>query len=163
MSDRLKKIFESDEHNLLKVTPRSKSVTPSDRLASAFLEINDFYVENGHIPAVDTSDINERKLGVRLRVIMLDDDKIEALKLLDTNNLLQAEAPPESVKDIFEDDDFGLLDDPTGILTIRNIPKNIKKADSIARSHKAKDFAKYEQGFKNIHVILSSVLKLAWL
>lgn len=156
MSDRLKKIFESDDHGLLKITPRSKSVTPDDRLANSFLEINDFYVENGRIPAVDTPDVNERKLGVRLRAIMLDDTKVEALQPLDTNNLLQAEAPPESIGEIFEDDKFGLLDDPTGILTIRNVPKNIKKAESIARARKAKDFAKYEQGFKNIHTSLSS-------
>ncbi len=156
MSDRLKKIFDSDEHELLKITPRSKAATPNDRLASSFLEINDFYAENGRIPEVNTADINERKLGVRLRAIMLDDAKIEALLPIDHNGLLKPEAPPESIDDIFKDDDFGLLDDPSGILTIRNVPKDIKKSENIARAHKAKDFAKYEQGFKDIHAALKT-------
>lgn len=156
VSDRLKKIFDSDEHDLLKITPRSKAATSDDRLASSFLEINDFYAENGRIPEVNTADINERRLGVRLRAIMLDDAKIEALLPIDYNGLLKPEAPPESIDDIFKDDDLGLLDDPTGILTIRNVPKDIKKAENIARAHKAKDFAKYEQGFKDIHAALKT-------
>jgi hypothetical protein len=156
MSDRLKKIFDSDENDLLKVTPRSKPQTSDDRLAAAFIEINDFYAEHGHAPMVDTLDVNERKLGVRLRSIMLDDTKVEELKSLDNHGLLQLESPPKNLDEIFTNDDLGLLDDPTGILTIRNIPKNIKKAESIARAHKAKDFAKYEQGFKDIHAGLSS-------
>lgn len=156
MSDRLKKIFESDEHDLLKITPRARAVTSDDRLVNSFLEINDFYAENGRKPDVNTSDINERKLGVRLRAIMLDDAKIEALSPHDANGLLKPEEPPESIGDIFQDDDFGLLDDPTGILTISNVPKNIKKAENIARAHKAKDFEKYESGFKNVHAALTS-------
>jgi hypothetical protein len=158
VSDRLKKIFDSDEHDLLKVTPRSKSVTPDDRLAKSFLEINDFFAEHGHIPAVNTPDISERKLGVRLRAIMLDDSKVETLAHLDQNNLLKPEAPPENINDIFKDDEFGLLDDPTGILTINNVPRNIKKADSISRAKKSNDFEKFEQGFKDIHTGLSSGL-----
>jgi hypothetical protein len=156
MSDLLKKIFDDDEHDLLKITPRIKPATPDDRLANSFLEINDFYAENGRIPAVNTPDINERKLGVRLRAILLDDEKVETLKPFDTNNLLQPETPPGSISEIFEDDSLGLLDDPTGILTIRNVPRDIKKADSIARAQKAKCFAKYEQGFKDVHTGLSS-------
>lgn len=156
MSDRLEKIFDDDENDLLKVTPRSKAATPDDRLADSFLEINDFYAENGRIPMVNTTDINERKLGVRLRALILDDVKAEALATIDAHGLLKIAAPPESLDEIFTGDQFGLLDDPTGILTIRNIPTNIKKADNIARAHKSKDFAKYEQGFKDIHAGLES-------
>jgi len=151
VSDRLKKIFDSDEHDLLKIVPRSHSATPDDRLISLFLEINDYYAENGHAPTVSKTDINERRLGVRLRAIMLDDEKVKKLLSVDTNGLLQPEAPPKNINEIFEDDAFGLLDDPTGILTIRNIPKNIKKAESVARATKAKDFEIYEQGFKDLH------------
>jgi hypothetical protein len=156
MSDRLKKIFNDDEHDLLKVNPRSKSATPDDRLTDAFLEINDFYTEHGRIPMVETTDINERKLGVRLRALILDDAKAEALAAIDTHGLLKTAAPPENLDEIFTGDQFGLLDDPTGVLTIRNVPTNIKKAENIARAHKSKDFAKYEQGFKDIHAGLKS-------
>lgn len=156
MSDRLKKIFDEDEHDLLKVTPRSKAGSPDDRLVDSFLEINDFYSEHGRIPAVDTADINERKLGVRLRALILDDVKAEGLKKLDIHGLLKPAAPPESLNEIFTGDQFGLLDDPTGVLTIRNVPTDIKKAENIARAHKSKDFPKYEQGFKDVHSALKS-------
>lgn len=156
MSDRLKKIFDDDEHDLLKVNPRSQASTPDDRLADSFLEINDFYVEHGRIPMVDITDIHERKLGVRLRALILDDAKAEALAKLDTHGLLKPASAPESIDEIFSGDQFGLLDDPTGVLTIRNVPTNIKKAENIARARKSKDFAKYEQGFKDIHTSLQS-------
>lgn len=156
MSDRLKKIFDDDEHDLLKVNPRSKSATPASRLEDSFLEINDFYAEHGRIPAVDTTDVSERRLGVRLRALILDDENAQALAHLDTHSLLKTAPPPESLEDIYSGDQFGLLDDPTGVLTIRNVPTNIKKAEDIARAHKSKDFAKYEQGFKDIHAGLKS-------
>lgn len=156
MSDRLKKIFDNDEHDLLKVNQPSKPATPDDRLADAFQEINDFYAEHGRIPMVDTTDFYEHRLGVRLRALILDDDKAQALAHLDTHRLLKTAPPPESLNDIFSGDQFGLLDDPTGILTIRNVPTNIKKAENIARAHKSKDFVKFEQGFKDIHAGLKS-------
>lgn len=131
-------------------------MTADDRLADSFLEINDFYVEHGRKPKIDTNDISERKLGVRLRALSLDDTKVKALTPLDTNGLLKIDPPPESIADIFSGDKFGLLEDPTGILTIRNVPTNIKKADKIARAHKCKNFDKYEQGFKDIHADLKS-------
>lgn len=156
MSDRLNKIFDNDEHDLLKVNPRSQSSTPDERLADSFLEINDFYAEHGRVPTVDTNDIYERRLGVRLRALILDDRKAETLSAIDTHGLLKTAPPPESLDDIFSGDQFGLLDDPTGVLTIRNVPTKIKKAENIARAHKSKDFGKYEQGFKNIHAGLKS-------
>lgn len=156
MSDRLKKIFDNDEHDLLKVNPRSKASTPDNRLADSFLEINDFYAKHGRIPMVDTTDIHERKLGVRLRALILDDAKATALASLDNRGLLKPAPAPESLDDIFSGDQFGLLDDPTGVLTIRNVPTNIKKAENIARAHKSKDFDKYEQGFKDMHASLKS-------
>lgn len=156
MSNRLSKIFKTDKHDLLKANPSSKATTPEDRLADSFQEINDFYVEHGRIPVVDTPDIKERKLAVRLRALILDDAKTKALSHLDAHGLLKTAPPPESLDDIFSGDKFDLLGDPTGVLTIRNVPTNIKKAENIARAHKSKDFAKYEQGFKDIHDGLKS-------
>lgn len=156
MSNRLNKIFNTDKHDLLKVKPSSKPVTSEDRLEDSFLEINDFYVERGRIPMVDASDINERKLAVRLRALILDDEKVNDLSHLDSHGLLKTSPPPENLEDIFSGDKFGLLDDSTGILTLRNVPSNIKKADNIARAHKSKNFAKYEQGFKDTHAGLKT-------
>lgn len=156
MSNRLNKIFSTDKHDLLKVKPSSEPVTSEDRLEDSFLEINDFYVERGRIPMVDASDINERKLAVRLRALILDDEKVNDLSHLDSHGLLKTSPPPENLEDIFSGDKFGLLDDPTGILTLKNVPSNIKKADNIARAHKSKNFAKYEQGFKDTHADLKT-------
>ncbi len=156
MSNRLNKIFSTDKHDLLKLKPSTKPTTPEDRLADSFLEINDFYNEQGRIPMVDATDLNERKLAVRLKALILDDEKAEALTHLDTHGLLKTPPPPENLEDIFSGDKFGLLEDPTGVLTIRNLPTNLKKADKIARAHKSKDFAKYEQGFKDVHAGLKS-------
>ncbi len=156
MSNRLNKIFITDKHDLLKVKTSSKPVTSEYRLEESFLEINDFYVEQGRIPMVDATDINERKLAVRLRALILDDEKVNALSHLDSHGLLKTSSPPKNLKDIFSGDKFGLLDDPTGVLTLRNVPSNIKKADNIARAHKSKNFAKYEQGFKDTHAGLKT-------
>jgi len=149
MSNRLSKIFNTDKHDLLKVKPSSKPVSSEDRLANSFLEINDFYTEQGRIPMVDASDINERKLAVRLRALILDDEKVKILSHLDSHGLLKISPPPENLEEIFSGDKFGLLEDPTGVLTLRNVPTNIKKAENIARAHKSKNFTKYEQGFKD--------------
>ena len=151
MSDRLKRIFDNDEHDLLKVNHKSKSLTPKDKLEQSFLEIVDFYAETGRIPRADTTEMAERKLGIRLRAIMLDDDKVEALKHLDEHHLLTPEPAPQSIDDLLSSDQFGLLDDPTGILTIRNVPKDVKRPDQIARVRKAKDFAQYEPLFHDMH------------
>lgn len=156
MIDPLKKVFDNDKHGLLKVKAKSKASTPDDKLIESFQEINNFYVAYGRTPLVNTDDINERRLGVRLRALILDDIKTEMLKHLDTHKLLKTNPPPENLSDIFSSDKFGLLEDPTGILTIRNVPTDIKKAENIARAHKSKNFFKYEQGFKDIHASLKS-------
>ena len=156
MLNRLNKIFSTDKHDLLKIKPSSKPATPEDRLVDSFLEINYFYIEHGRIPAVNTPDVKERKLAVRLRALILDDAKTKALSNLDVHGLLKTAPPPKNLGDIFSGDKFDLLSDPTGVLTIRNIPTNIKKAESIARAQKSKDFTKYEQGFKDIHAGLKS-------
>lgn len=151
MSDRLQRIFDNDDHDLLKFNHKSTSLTPQDKLEQAFLEIVDFYAETNRIPRADTTEMTERKLGIRLRAIMLDDEKVKALKHLDEHHLLTPEPAPESLDDLLKNDQFGLLDDPTGILTIRNVPKDVKRPDQIARVRKAKDFEKYEPLFHDMH------------
>lgn len=156
MSDRLQRIFDNDEHDLLKFNHKSKSLTPQDKLEQSFLEIVDFYAETGRIPRADTTEVAERKLGIRLRAIMLDDEKVDALKHLDERHLLTPEPAPESMDDLLNSDQFGLLDDPTGILTIRNVPKDVKRPDQIARARKAKDFKQYEPLFHDMHARMKS-------
>jgi hypothetical protein len=147
MSDKLRIIFESDDLGLLDVTKRNKPQTSSDRLESSFLEIVDFYIEKDREPSPKTTDMAERKLGVRLRGIRVDDEKIEALKHLDSHGLLLPEEPPESIDQVFNDDTLGLFDDPTGILTLKNVPKNIQAAEYKARQKKCDNFDNYSSLF----------------
>lgn len=151
MSDKLKKIFETDELGLLNFTHRAKAQSSSDRLEESFIEINDFFNEHGREPSPRTTDTGERSLGSRLLHIKVNDEKVALLKHLDTYGLLIPEAPPESMKDLFSDDELGLFDDPTGILTIKNVPTDVKKPDFIARPHPSKEFHLFENDFKATH------------
>lgn len=158
MSDKLKKIFEDDDMGLLKSVKRSSPQTSSDRLESSFLAIVDFYNENGREPSPSTTDISERKLGVGLRGIRLDDEKVELLKHLDSHNLLAPGDPPENIDEIFsEDDELGILDDPTGILELRNVGRSKKAAeDFVARRKKVEDFTEFERLFSVCHSNIDS-------
>jgi hypothetical protein len=147
MSDKLKKIFIDDDMGLLNVTKRAKTQSSSDRLESSFLAIIDFYNEHGREPSANTTDISERKLGVGLRGIRLDDEKAELLKHLDTHGLLTGGDLPESIEQIFKDDDLGIFDDPTGILNIKNIPKKVVAAEYKAQQRKCENFAEFEPLF----------------
>jgi len=163
MSDKLKKIFDSDDLGLLNTSQRDKPQTSNDRLESSFLEIVDFFNEHNRKPSAKTTDMGERKLGVRLRGIRADDEKAEALKHLDTHGLLVPEAPPESIDEVFSDDSLGLFDDPTGILTLKNVPNTSdrSKADYIAKRQKVTEFQQFETLFKQKHNELqNSISKL---
>jgi hypothetical protein len=152
MSDKLNRIFESDDLGLLNTSQHDKPQTSSDRLEASFLEIVDFYNEHNYEPSAKTTEMAERKLGVRLRGIRADDNKIEALKHLDSHGLLVPEAPPESIDEVFSDDTLGLFDDPTGILTLKNVTKTKKPAeDYVARRQHAKDFESFEPMFIKCH------------
>lgn len=153
MSDKLKRIFESDDLGLLNSSQRDKPQTSSDRLESSFLEIVDFYNEYNREPSAKTTEMAERKLGVRLRGIRADEEKVEALKHLDAHGLLVPEAPPESINEVFSDDTLGLFDDPTGILTLKNVPNTSdrSKADYIAKRQKIIEFQQFETLFKQKH------------
>lgn len=151
MSDKLLKIFNDDYLGLLNVTKRAKTQTSSDRLETSFLAINDFYVEHGREPSANTTDISERKLGVGLRGLRLDDNKAELLKHLDTHGLLTGGDAPESIDQIFKDDGLGILDDPTGILDIKNVPKKIVAAEYKAQQRKCENFSEFEPLFIEVH------------
>lgn len=152
-SDKLRKIFESDDLGLLDVSKRDRPQTSSDRLESSFLEIVDFYSEYGKEPSAKTTNMAERKLGVRLRGIRADDEKVDMLKNLDTHGLLVPGEPPESIEQVFSDDSHGLFDDPTGILTLKNVPSGLdrSKSDFIAKRQRAADFKQFESLFQEQH------------
>jgi hypothetical protein len=148
--NKLQPIFDDDDLGLLDTPTREKPQTSSDRLEDSFLQIIDFFNENGRRPSAETTDMAERKLGVRLRGILADEQKVEALKHLDSHGLLEPDEPPETVAEVLSEDDLGLLDDPTGILTIKNVPKQVQTAEYKARQKPCKDFSKFEPLFDDV-------------
>jgi len=155
MSDKLKSIFEDDDLGLLMTPQRAKQQTSSDRLEASFLAIVDFYNEHGREPSPATTDISERKLGVGLRGIRFDDKKVELLKHLDSHGLLNSDVAPENIESIFEEDnDLGILDDPTGILDVTNVPKKIVAAEYKAQQRKCENFSDFEPLFQHTHQAL---------
>lgn len=146
----LEKIFNNDELNLLNVKPKvSKSITSDERLVRSFEEINDFIDKNGKLPEANTDNILERSLCYRLQGIMEDAEKVRGLKQYDRHDILAEEIKaPETLDDIFADDEFDLLSDDVDIFTLKNVPKEIAKTDFVARRKPCANFEEYEEIFK---------------
>ena len=146
----LDKIFNNDELNLLNVKPKvSNSCTSDERLVRSFEEINDFIDKNGKLPEADTDNILERSLCFRLQGIMEDAEKVRSLKQYDRHDVLAEESKaPETLDDIFADDEFDLLSDDVDIFTMKNVPKEIAKTDFVARRKPCANFEEYEEIFK---------------
>lgn len=146
----LEKIFNSDELGLLNVKYKaSNACTSEERLVKSFEEINNFIDQNGKVPEANTDNILERSLSYRLQGILEDVAKIKALKPYDKHNLLDVEHKiPETLDDIFADDEFDLLSDDVDIFTLKNVPKEIAKTDFVARRKTCPNFEEYEELFK---------------
>ena len=143
----LLKLIEDDELDLLKVKPKQSAVATADeRLASSFEEINQFVDKNGHEP--DTGQgIQEHQLYARLKGIREDKDKVAGLLPLDRHELLKKEVKEiKSINDVFDDDEFGILD--TGAESIFDLKhvdaKSRAEAEYIARRAACDDFEQYE-------------------
>lgn len=146
----LDKIFNSDELNLLEVTPKtSNSCTSDERLIRSFEEINDFIDKTGELPKADTDSVLEKSLYFRLQGMIEDVAKAKTLKAYDRHGLLSLDqSGPTTLDDIFADDELDLLSDDVDIFTLKNIPKEIAKADYIARRKSCPNFEEYEEIFK---------------
>lgn len=160
----LLKIVGDDEFGLLTVKPKVSAISVDGRLIESFNQINDFYRHHGKEPSANPHDILEYQLYSRLSGLRSNTAKREVLADLDIFNLLNA--PPEkkidSVSDIFEDDDLGLLDDDAeSIFKIRNVPKLIDRPDHIAKRRPCKEFNKFESLFKDCHAELKAGIREA--
>lgn len=148
-------LINNDLDGLLDVPEKPKKVTSSDRLERAFLEIVEFRRSNGRLPSSTTREIAERKLGARLEGILANEEKIEALKHLDTDfRMLAMDEAPESLDDLLESDDLNdLLGDDNGLLDVSDLPviKRPESPDSVAQRVKSEDFELYEHLFKEKH------------
>lgn len=157
------------------VKPIRKKPTSSDRLVAGFQEVCAFYETNGRLPE-DTGG-EEGRLFHRLSGILKDEKKINRCRPFDEFGILPdepnavSEPEPEYqhapgadeqldailndplFDDIQQGKDLGLFDVPE---YMRQRLEARKQADYVGRRVPCEDFAKYEDGFKEIHLGLKS-------
>ncbi len=149
-------IFDSDEDGLLDTPEKAAKLTSSDRLERSFLEIVDFYREHDRAPRSDTREIAERKLGARHDRNLPSQEKTAAQARLDEFGLLAEPEAPASLDELLDGDDFGLLDDGTGLLDTSELPqrKNPETTVDAAQRVRAEDFERFESLFEQKHAEL---------
>jgi len=163
----LKKLIEDDELGLLAVKPKaSAEASAADRLQSSFAEITQFVQKNGREPAPNKSDIKEMILYSRLAGLRQDPQKVEALHQYDELGLLGEVRQIDSIEDLFNDDDIGVLNDATeDIFSLKNVPAPKVLAnlpEYIAKRKPCQDFHKFEHLFQQCQRELAQgVRKLA--
>jgi len=95
---------------------------------------------------------------MRLKGLRQSPEKTKVLIDLDEFGLLAPLKTPDSIDEIFEDDDLNLLgmnvDD--SIFDIRNIPKSIESPDFVAQRKPCKEFEQFEPLFKQCYADLRS-------
>lgn len=160
--DDLLKLIETDDIGLLKIKAAPNLLkSREERLIISFAEITDFYRKYGREPQSSSTDVAEFMLSSRLSGLRLDKKKSESLAEYDEFNLL-VEKEIKSIKDVLEDDDFGLLaDGAESIFKIRNIPAQINIPEQIARRKPCKDFNQFEFLFKQCKDELASGIREA--
>ncbi|MBD3863262.1 GIY-YIG nuclease family protein [Olleya marilimosa] len=150
-------IFNDDEFGLLDSKAKTSTVkTEEDRLIDSFEEINIFIDKNDREPS--TSSMSEYSLLAKLKNFRQDDAKKKIVKPFDRHNLLgYVEMEKQSLDDILNDDDLGLLDtdNDLSIFTFKHTPKqeDRKDADFVAQRTplKERDFKPYEGMFQKVH------------
>lgn len=150
----LRKLIEDDDLGLLDVKPlQSGAVTPEERRIEKFYKISDFYRVHGREPRKDPENMQEATLAMSLAGFRQDRAAIETLQALDEFGLLAPEEIPESLEDIFADDDSGILDedDASDIFQLRHVPNKLDLPDYIAQREPCEDFEQFEPLFKACH------------
>ncbi len=158
--DNLSDIISDDDLGLLDVKKKQIVATSEDRLNQSFAEINDFVESNGREPVLRTS-VREHELASRLKHMREDDTLCKKLSQYDKHNLLVTTKSKEleTISDIFEDDDLGLLTiDDESIFQMKNVPTKTDRAstDFVARRKPCKDFSDFEHLFLKLQKDLDS-------
>ncbi len=161
----LEDIFNDDEFGILDAVETVSNIKSEDeRLIESFQEINAFFEKYKREPSANS--IPEFKLLSRLKPLKSDIKKLELLKDYDSYNILNyKKIEINSVNDILDDDNLGILDidDSMNIFKLKNIPssKNREETDFVARRKPIKetDFKIHETAFKKIHQELKSGIR----
>lgn len=150
-------IFNDDDFGLLDSKVKASTVkTDEERLIDSFEEINVFIDKNDREP--NKSSMSEYGLMAKLKNFRGNEDQKKILKPFDRHNLLgHVEMEKQSIDDILNDDDLGLLetDKDLDIFKFKHTPKPEDRAetDFVAQRKpiKEKDFEKYEKMFLQVH------------
>ena len=149
----LEQIIKDDPDNLLKID-LSNDANQDITLVEAFNEINNFYEKYNKEPSANKTDFYEFQLYASLKNIREDSKKIKILSKYDKNFLLNANGKKiETLKDIFNDDPEGLLnEDKNSLFNLRGPIKEIARAktDFVARRKPCKNFDVYKSKFKDV-------------
>lgn len=151
-------IFDDDEFGLLNEKAKTSSVkTNEDRLIDSFEEINVFFDKHKREP--NDSSMSEYGLQARLKNFRENEAQKKILKPFDRHNLLgYVEMEEQTLDEIMDDDDFGLLDtdNDLDIFKFKHTPQQQDRADTdfVAQRKplKEKEFAKYEDMFIKVHI-----------
>lgn len=175
LDDWLNFVSDDDDLGITKVKAKSKAPTADEHLVAKFQEINDFFRTNQRLPENNMANISELMLFKRLESIRSNDKQCHALVDFDEFNLLplthevaevaepKAQYKPEpkvinSIEDIFDDDDFGLLAEAEdSIFNMRHVKSGPRaESDFVARRRSCKDFDKYKDLFPVVQQELNS-------
>lgn len=149
----LKKLIEDDELGLLAVKPvQSANQSPEERLIEKFFKVIEFYRLQEREPRKDPDNMPEAQLAMTLEGIRASNDSLATLRPFDEFDLLAPEEIPDSLEDVFADDDLGLLDSEKAaedIFNLRHVPENTDLPDFIAQREPCEDFEYFEPLFKS--------------
>ncbi len=150
-------IFDDDDFGLLESKVKTSTVkTDEERLIDSFEEINVFVDKNEREPS--KSSMSEYGLLAKLKNFRENEEQKKILKPFDRHNLLgYVEMEKQSIEDVLNDDDLGLLepDNDLDIFKFKHTPRpeDRAEADFVAQRKpmKEKDFEKYEKMFLQVH------------
>ncbi len=155
--ENLRRLISEDEYGLLDVKPKNVALSADDRLLSAFSEIVEFVNSQSRLPSLESSDMIEVTLALRLRSMTDNEEQRQSLKAVDKLGLLIDPEPPESLAEVLATDIGGLLSGtPDDIFTMKNVPKFVTVPDKIARRKPCEDFSEFEPLFKKCHAEIQS-------
>ena len=124
-------------------------MTADHRLVASFKEIEAFVRKHGKEPQPNHADMHEFKLNSRLSSIRSSKLKSDSLRAIDSHQLLKKVV--ESVEDIYEDDDLGLLGPgEDSIFNLKHVG-TMKMPDKIASRKPCMDFPQFEPLFDLCH------------
>ena len=143
--------------------PKAENLPP---VIINFLEIEDFYRTNNHLPVLDSSDINEKRLAARLIAYKTRLRKsVEAYDDLGILDMVEGQEPvkeaqvevttPSSLDEILASDPNGLLTDiDVSILKMENVRSQSSDdrnwPEEIATRKPCEDFYNYEKLFHDM-------------